>query len=334
MFFGRKGLRFGVIGVGHMGQYHVGVLISLPYVKLEGIYDVNEGRAFEIAKRYNVKAFKTLSRLFESVDAVIIAVPTSKHYEVAIEALDRGKHVLIEKPMTDDIEKGRELVRLAKKKKLVFQVGHVERFNGAVLELYKIIKNPIMMESRRLGPYTGRINDVGVVLDLMIHDIDIILNIVKQEIKDVRSTGVSVHSKFEDIANVQMIFSDGCFASITSSRVSQIKLRTLAITQPDLYAFLDYSNQDIHIHRQASTAFLLTKDEIRYRQEFFVEHLYVHKENPLRLEHEHFINCIIGKEKPLVYLENDLKTLDITLDITRSIMRDMNVHPDAKEVII
>ena len=318
-----KKLKLGLIGVGHMGQYHLNILSNMENIEFVGISDKNSERLEELSEKYEVAGFDDFRKLAKKCDAVCIATPTKTHYEVAIECLNMGKHILLEKPMTTSIEEAKELVETAKKKDLILQIGHVERFNGAVQQLKKIIVSPFYMETKRTGPFNPRISDVGVVLDLMIHDLDIILNLIDEEVIGISAFGKSVFSNFEDIASAQIQFQSGAFANIIASRASQKKIRTLTIMQKESYIFLDYATQDIEIHRQASTAYLLTPEEIRYSQESFVEHLFIHKENSLKLEDLHFINTILGKEEPFVSNEKDLQTLEVTLQIEKLIKETM-----------
>ncbi|MDY6932644.1 MAG: Gfo/Idh/MocA family oxidoreductase [Spirochaetota bacterium] len=309
-------LRVGIIGVGHMGQYHVTVANTLKgQFILSGIYDTNAERAREISQKYETKNYDNIMDMMNDVDSVIIAVPTYLHYKYASLALDNDVHVLVEKPVTENVEQAKELANNAKRKGLIFQAGHVERFNGAVQELYKIVTNPLIIESRRLTPFTERIRDVGVVLDLMIHDIDIVMNIVNSPLVSVKATGGSVFTAFEDYATALLQFENGCVATVTASRVTQRKVRTLAVSQEKSYIFLDYATQDIHIHRQSSQAYLLTKEEIKYSQESFVEELFVHKENPLKQELEHFYDSIKKNVNPINSNEDDIKILELALEI-------------------
>ncbi len=319
-----KKLRLGIIGIGHMGQYHVNVANSLKgKFVLSGIFDINAERAIEISEKYQTKYYEKVEHLIDNIDAVIIAVPTYLHYKYAYMALKKNVHVLVEKPVTENIEQARELTSIAKRKSLVFQIGHVERFNGAVQELHKIVTNPLIIESRRLVPFTERIKDVGVVLDLMIHDIDIVMNIVNAPVLSVQAAGGAVFTEFEDYATATLQFQNGCVATVTASRVTQRKIRTLSISQEKSYIFLDYATQDIHIHRQASQAYLLTKEEIKYSQESFVEELFVHKENPLKQEHEHYYNCIINNISPLDANNSDIRILEIALEIESKVRGDI-----------
>ncbi|MEK6793675.1 MAG: Gfo/Idh/MocA family oxidoreductase [Spirochaetota bacterium] len=308
-------LRIGVIGVGHMGTYHVNVIRQISSVELAGVYDANTAHAAATAARYETNSYPSVDELFSNADAVIVAVPTEYHHQVSLAALSRGLHVLVEKPMTRTVEEARELVAEAAKRSLILQVGHVERFNGAVQELRRIITKPRLIEAHRLGPNTGRIRDVGVVLDLMIHDIDIVLNLVDRSPKRVSASGVKVLGAHEDVASVVIDF-DGCIASITASRITQEKLRTLSISEDNAYFLLNYTTQEMEIHRQASSESKVSvREGIHYRQESTIERVFIHRDNQLKLEIEHFIACIRGECKPLVNVENDVRTLEITRDI-------------------
>lgn len=302
-----------------MGQYHVNVAKMLIDVELVGIYDQDPDRAASIAEKYKTDAFSELDKLLSQVDAVIVAVPTFLHHEIAKKALSNGKHVLVEKPISETLDQAKELVSIAQEKGLVLLVGHVERFNGAVLELGKIAEHPLLIESRRMSPYNPRIKDVGVVLDMMIHDIDIVLNLVKSNVTKLCAVGTKVVSNHEDIANVLLHFENGCTANIMASRYTQAKIRTLNISQKDVFINLDFSDQEIELHRQASSDIMLLTGEIKYRQESIVEKIYVHKDNPLKLEHEHFVKCIRKETEPIVHGESDIRTLEIAHKILEEI---------------
>ncbi len=319
-----KPLKIGIIGVGHMGQYHLNIASSIPEIEIIGIADIDEEKLNSLSLKFGVDTFLDYKKLIKKCDGVCIATPTDTHYEIALTSLSAGKHVLLEKPMTLSLKEAEELINIAKKKKRILQVGHVERFNGAVQQLKNIILNPIYIISRRIGPFVERSANISVVLDLMIHDIDIILNLINDRIVDFDAFGAKVFSDKEDVAEAILLFQCGCIASITASRVSQKKARTLEIMQKDSFVMLDYTTQDIQIYRRASSAYLLTPEEIRYSQESFVEHLFVHKENPLKFEWMHFINCIRGIEQPFVSNEQDLETLRISLEIIKKIESKRN----------
>jgi len=305
-----------------MGQYHVLALAELWGVDLVGVVDTDFERARRVAAPYGVRAFRDHRELAGEVDFATVAVPTERHFDVARELLEAGAHVLVEKPMTSTLEEAKELFRVARQRKRVLHVGHVERFNGAVQELRKIVERPILIESRRLGPFVPRVQSDSVVMDLMIHDIDIVLGLVDSEPRKMTAVGASVHSSVTDVATVQIVFDSGAMATITASRATEEKIRTLAITQPEAYIVLDYGTQDIQIHRRADQEYTLNRESIRYRQASFVEHLLVHKDNPLKLEIRHLIGAVRSAQASgqieLPEAE-DLRSLAVALEIERMI---------------
>src|SRR4029453_4183204 len=280
---GEPKIRGAVVGAGHMGQYHILALAEIWNVELAGVVDVDFDRAQRVAAPYGARAFRDHRELAGLIDFATVAVPTEQHFAVARDLIEGGVHVLVEKPMTSTLEEAKELFRLARQQNRVLHVGHVERFNGAGRGRRKMVGRPIPIESRRLGPFVPRVQNDSVVMDLMIHDIDIVLNLVDGEPRKVTAVGSSVHSPATDVATVQIVFDSGAMATITASRATEEKIRTLAITQPDAYILLDYSHQDIEIHRRAAQEYTLNRESIRYRQASFVEHLLIHKDNPLKL---------------------------------------------------
>jgi len=315
-------VRAGVVGVGHMGRYHVGVYSELFNVELAGVVDQDLQRAREVAGQYGTTAYRDAADLIGRVDVVSIAVPTLQHYDVARQFLEAGVHVLLEKPITNTLQEAQELFRIAQERGVVLHVGHVERFNGAVQELKKIVANPIFIECHRLGPFEPRIRDDGVVLDLMIHDIDIVLNLVGSPVASMHVVGSSVMGRREDLANVQMKFANGCLASITASRVTQNKVRAMAITQPDAYIFLNFTDQDIRVYRQASSEHVLSRTELRYKQESLIERIFVHRDNPLKSEIKHLLDCATNSAPRAVSVDEELYSLQIALDILAQLARD------------
>jgi predicted dehydrogenase len=314
-------IKVGVIGSGHMGQYHVNVLSTMPCVELTGILDTDMEKASVISTKYNIKSFENMENFLKNIDACIVSTPTVTHFEIAKKALKAGKHVLIEKPIAESVKNAEELVELADKEGLVLQVGHLERFNGAVAELRNnIIQKPYLIEARRLSPKMNRIKDVGVVLDIMIHDIDIALSLVHdQKVKKVHASGSKVFTEYEDVAAALIEFDGGCIADLKASRVTDDKIRTLSVSQEGSYVFLDYSTQDIRIHRQPSSEYMVNNVEIKYSQESLIERVFIHKDNPLKLELEHFADCIRDKAKPYVTGEMDIMTLKVAMEICREI---------------
>jgi predicted dehydrogenase len=313
-------LRAGVIGAGHMGQYHILVYAELWDVDLVGLVDVDASKAARLAAQYDTQGYTDYRELFGKVDVVSIAVPTPLHFEVARACMEAGIHVLVEKPLTPSLEEARDLFAIARRKGVVLHIGHVERFNGAVQELRKIVVNPVLVESRRLGPFVPRVQHDTVIMDLMIHDVDIVLGLVDAEIREITAIGTRVHSARPDVANVQIVFENGTLANITASRATEQKIRSLAITQPDAYIFLNYTDQDIQIHRRAASEYVLNRESIRYKQESFVEHLFVHKENPLKLEILHLLNAVRETQRTgrVDHSEHeDVRSLAVALAIER-----------------
>jgi predicted dehydrogenase len=310
-----SGCKVGVVGVGRMGEYHVGVLSEMREAELVGVVDSSEERAKTISERYNVPCFRDYKELFDKTDAVVIAVPTSLHYSIGKEFLQAGVHTLLEKPCTDDLAQARELFGLAEKKNLTLHIGHIERFNGAVQELFKIVEDPIYVECRRMSPFASRMKDDGVVLDVMIHDIDIVLNLIKSDVVNVNVIGSSVFSGRDDLVNAQIEFENGCVANILASRASQNKVRTLEVTQKDLSVLLDYTEQEIFVHRQTSSEHQISKETLRYKQESLVERIFVHKDNPLKLELRHFLDCASNGSPRKVAVETEVNSLKIALQI-------------------
>ena len=317
-------VKIGIVGVGKMGTYHANVLSVLNKdVKFVGVYDINKSRAEAIANRYDISYFESMDDLLRNVDAVCIAVPTKYHFEVAKETLKANKHTLLEKPIARSVDEARELVRIAEERGLVFQVGHVERFKGAVTELRKIVNDPYLIEARRLSPWVDKDWDTGVVLDLMIHDIDIVLSLIKSDVSHIDAVGKKVKSKYEDVASAVLQFENGAIASITSSRLSETRVRAMAISQDKAFIYLNFETQDINIYRGASASFFVSKKEITYKHETIVERVLVQKENALKEELMHFIECIKGITTPIVTGEDDVKTLSVTIDIIKSINKKM-----------
>ena len=307
--------KIGVVGVGKMGEYHVGVLSDMPEAELVGIVDGDQKRAKIVSERYKTSNYKNYKDLFKKVDAVVVAVPTSMHYSIGKEFIEAGIHTLLEKPCTDDLRQAEELFDIAAKKNITLHIGHVERFNGAVQELFKIVKDPIYIECRRMSPFSTRIKDDGVVLDVMIHDIDIVLNLVESDVAKINVIGNSVFSKRDDLINAQIEFENGCIANLLASRVSQNKVRTLEVTQKESSILLDYTEQEIFIHRQSSSESQLSPGSLRYRQESLVERIFVHKDNPLKLELKHFIDCVANGSQRKLTVKKELNSLNIALQI-------------------
>jgi predicted dehydrogenase len=303
-------VRVGVIGVGHLGEYHVQKYAALKDVDLVGVVDTDRERASDIARRYNTRAYATQQEILELVDGVSLAVPTEGHFHIARDVLARGIHLLVEKPITYSLSHADELIGLAKEKHLVLQVGHVERFNPAVIKMESQLNRPIFIESNRLNLFTNRGIDVDVVLDLMIHDLDIILHAVHSEIREVHAVGLSVITDKTDIANVRIIFCNGTVANLTASRVSNKTLRKIRIFQTDSYVSVDCAKREISITRHNGHM----KDPERFSQ-ITSSKLKYPDSDPLADQIASFVNAIIHKSEPVVTGVDGRRALKVALGI-------------------
>jgi len=280
-------LRVGVVGVGHLGSIHAKIYKKIGTCSLVGVCDIDKTKLDTASQELNVPGFADYNELFDKVDAVSIAAPTRLHYKIAADFLNHKIHALVEKPFTATLKEADSLIRLARQNKLILQVGHIERFNSAFSATHKIIKHPKFIECHRLSPFPHRSLDVGVVLDIMIHDIDIILGLVSSKIKKIESVGVNVLTKFEDIANARITFKNGCVANLTASRVSDEVMRKIRIFQEDTYISLDYKNAAASVYRKSGLS--ITKEDLP-----------IEKEQPLQKELQSFIDCVITHKEPLV----------------------------------
>ena len=308
-------LKIGLIGLGKMGKYHLNLYSDIRNVELAGVCDVNEKIVSELSAKMKVPGFNDYHELIPLVDAVTIAAPTKFHYEIAKDCLLAGKHVLVEKPVTTDYDEAKELFDIAVSKGLVFHIGHVERFNSAVQELKNIVESPRYIEAKRLGQFNPNFCSDSIVLDLMIHDIDIVINLVGTNVVAIQAMGCPVYSKLADFATVNLAFQNNVIARLYVSRVSQMKERVMSIHEDNALIMLDFTNQDINIYRQGQTQQILGDRELHYKNEFVQERLFVYKDNPLKLEIMHFIDCIEGKKSRNVTIEHDLHSLSVALKI-------------------
>jgi len=281
-------IRVGVVGVGHLGTIHAKIYHALKAkCLLTAVCDTDADRLKQITQELSVPGFPDYGELFGKIDAVSISVPTRLHHAIAAEFLRHGIHALVEKPFTVNLKEADELIALAKKYDLILQVGHIERFNSAFEATRKLIKLPKFIECHRLSPFPHRSLDVGAVLDIMIHDIDIILGLMTSEIKKIEAVGVNVLTQFEDIANARITFTDGCVANLTASRVSDETVRKIRIFQEDTYISLDYKEAKACIYKKEGLA--ISKQDLP-----------IEKEQPLQKELAAFIECIVGHTQPLV----------------------------------
>jgi predicted dehydrogenase len=311
-------IRAGVIGVGHLGQHHARLYTSLPGSQLIGVVDQSIERAQVVAARHGARVFRTADELLPQVDVVSIAVPTSGHYAVAQACLNAGKHVLVEKPIAITLEEAQELVQLAKQRGCCLQVGHSERFNPIMALMRPFIGQPVFIECHRLSSFSERGIDVDVVLDLMIHDLDLVLSLNPGPVEEVRAAGVAVLSSSIDIANARIQFQSGCVANLTSSRVSTNKMRRLRLFQRDNYLSIDFQTRQGMICRRNAKA--------GERPAVEVEQFQGGDEEPLKLQLESFLHAAGTGTRPVVSGEDGAAAVDIAHQVLRAIAAFASRH--------
>ncbi len=313
-------IRIGVIGVGNMGQHHTRILSLLKDVELVGVSDLNLERGLDTAGKYRVRFFENYLDLLPHVDAVCLAVPTLLHYRVGLDCLQAGIHTLIEKPIAASILEAESLVNAAAQSNCILQVGHIERFNPAFQELSKVLKTEqlLALEAHRMSPYSQRANDVSVVLDLMIHDIDLILEIVDAPVVKVTASGSRVsQSGSLDYVTATLGFLNGIVATITASKVTHRKIRRLAAHCKQSLTEADFLNNEILIHRQTTGNYVTDYGQVLYRQDSLIEKVHTSNIEPLHAELEHFVHCVRGGNEPSVGGEQALKALRLASAIER-----------------
>ena len=315
-----KKIRVGVIGVGYLGKYHAEKYCRMNNVQLVGVVDTDRSRAEDVAAAFGVRALTDCRDLFGSVDAVSIVVPTEAHYSVGAEFLKRDVDVLIEKPITTNLEQADELIQIAESRGRILQVGHLERFNPAVIALKDIVRNPMFIESHRLSIFKDRSTDISVVLDLMIHDIDIIMNVVMSEIKSIHAAGAPVVCQHADIANARLEFESGCVANVTASRISIKNQRKIRLFQKDAYISVDFANREITLICQDEKQSNGLIPGMVIRQRSFSE------ADVLEAELVSFIGAVSTREAPEVSGHAGRKALEVALNIMDQINVKIKQH--------
>src|ERR1044071_6175447 len=301
-----KKLRVGVVGVGHIGGNHARLYAEIPAAEFTAIHDVDLARANTISRKHRVTAAKSLADFIELVDAASVATPTNTHHEITRALLQRGKHVLVEKPITDNATDATELAELAAQNGLILQVGHVERFNPILSALEARLTHPRFIEAHRLSPYPNRSTDIGVILDLMIHDLEVILHLVRSPVENIDAVGIPVLSKSEDIANARIRFENGCVANVTSSRISPERMRKIRVFQEDAYLSLDYEKQAGEIYRLENGK--ITRDKVA-----------IEREEPLKQQLVSFIECASTGRQPKVSGFQPPAALELAVESTKRI---------------
>jgi predicted dehydrogenase len=331
-----KRIKAAVVGVGHLGRHHARIYAELPGVQLVAVADTNRKRAEGIAQAHGCEPCDDYRKLIGRVDLVSVAAPTELHYEISRAFLEAGVPVLVEKPITKTVEEGEKLVAIARKKGAALQVGHVERFNPAVMAVQQLIKPPKFIESHRLSPYTFRSRDIGVVMDLMIHDIDIIMHLAQSELVNVEALGFGIISKSEDIANARLTFASGCVANVTASRISNKAMRKIRLFSGDSYVSLDYGTREAFIYRPTEKIlsgefdveeFLKTVDltqvkeleDIVFKDLVHIEKLQMDEQEPLKAELQSFVNAVKNGTEPVVTGEHGVRAMKAAVMITEKI---------------
>ncbi|MFC1498803.1 Gfo/Idh/MocA family oxidoreductase [Verrucomicrobiota bacterium] len=306
-------LKTGVFGVGSLGQHHARIYSELASAELVGVYDINSGRASKIAKKHRTRAFDDIDNLASNIEAASVVVPTDKHYEIFSALAEKNTHMLVEKPIAVSTEQAESMVRIARKKNLILQVGHIERFNPIMQFLEENLEKPRFIEAIRLAEYpparengVPRGTEVSVVLDLMIHDLDIILHLVNSPVNEIRAVGVPVLSSSEDIANVRLSFENGCVANITASRISRERIRKIRVFQEDTYVSLDYMKQAGVLCRKEAAGIKTDKVPIE-------------KGEPLAAELDSFVQCVQQQGQPVVSGRHASDALKLAIDICKEI---------------
>jgi len=319
-------VKTGVIGVGHLGRHHARVYSQVPEAQLVGVHDTDSEKGQKVAMEFDTKYFENLSDLLERIDAVSLVVPTTFHYALAIDILDRGKNLLIEKPITETVKQAEEVLSLAKAKNLILQVGHIERFNPAFKMIENLALEPKFIESHRLAQFDPRGTEVAVILDLMIHDLDLILTLVKSEVKSIEAAGVSVISDSEDIANARLTFQSGCVANITSSRISARPLRKMRLFQKNSYISLDFLQRSVEIYKLMDVGSIPKEEKDKKTlvgniptgevgKTIVYEKPEIKSEDMLTSEIKSFLDAVKNRTHPKVSGEDGKRALKLALEI-------------------
>ncbi len=316
-------LKIGVFGVGHLGKFHLNNWKEINGVETVGFYDPDDDMAKTVLEKYQLPRFVDANALLEACDAIDVVAPTNFHFELCEKAIKKGKHVFVEKPLAHTMEEARLLVNLVKESGIKFQVGHVERFNPAFLSLKNMQLNPMFIEVHRLAQFNPRGTEVSVILDLMIHDIDIILSIVKSDVKSISASGVNVLTETPDIANVRIEFDNGCVANLTSSRISMKQMRKMRLFQKDSYIGIDFLNKKTEIIRlkepQDSNVFAFDIHTASGKKTIAVANPVIPEVNAIKEELTEFKNAILNNTKPAVSEIDGLMAMDVAHQILEKI---------------
>jgi predicted dehydrogenase len=318
-------LKVGVFGVGHLGKFHLNNWKEIPGVELIGFYDPDDTNANEVTEKYKLKRFEKADDLLDQIDAADIVAPTDHHFILCETAIKKGKHVFVEKPLAQTMDEAHALVKLVKESNVKLQVGHVERFNPAFLAVKDLKLNPMFIEVHRLAQFNPRGTEVSVILDLMIHDIDIILSIVKSDVKTISASGVGVMTETPDIANVRIEFDNGCVANLTSSRISMKKMRKIRIFQKDAYIGIDFLNKKSEIIKlkdeeiDNANVFTFDIETLNGKKSIAISNPQIPEVNAIKKELEEFKNAIVNNTRTIVSELDGLMAMDVAHKILQKI---------------
>lgn len=313
----RHGVRVGVIGVGVMGERHTRVYSALPAVAAVGVYDADAQRARRVAAQYGARSFASLDALIDWADAISIVTPTQSHLDLALRCMQCGVHVLVEKPLAESVAHGAAIVRASQEHGCIVQVGHIERFNPTVTQLRLIpqVEKPLAVTIRRMSPFDPRNTTIDVIFDLMIHDLDLMLDLFGNDIAEMHAYGLSARTSEIDHAMANFSFRNGTLVTIVASRVTEQKVRHIEIVADGSYIEADLLNKRISIHRYTTPTYTTTTEAVTYRQESMIEQIHVPAIEPLALELDHFLHCVRTNSPPLVSAEDGLQALTYATDV-------------------
>ena len=328
-------LKIGVIGAGHLGKFHLSNWAAIDGVQLVGFTDIDDANAEQVTLKYQIPRFSDVENLIDACDALDIVAPTSLHFELCELAIKKGKHVFVEKPLANTMEEAKTLVKLAKEANIKFQVGHVERFNPAFLALKDQVLHPMFIEVHRLAQFNPRGTDVSVILDLMIHDIDIILSLVKSNVNYISANGVAVMSDTPDIANVRIEFDNGCVANLTSSRISMKKMRKMRLFQKDAYIGIDFLEKNTEIIKlkkpEDADAFSFDIETHQGTKTISIENPVIEDGNAIKAELSSFVHSIINNETPVVSEIDGFLAMEVAHQILEKISKSSSMLKESSE---
>ncbi len=322
-------LRVGIFGTGHLGKFHLNNWKTMHDIILAGFFDPDDNTAQEIIDTYGLKRYLNENELLNSCDLVDVVAPTNYHFDICAKAVRKGKHVFVEKPMANTMEEAHQLVQLIQESKIKFQVGHVERFNPAFLAILPLDLNPMFIEVHRLAQFNPRGTEVSVILDLMIHDIDIVLSIVKSDVKNILASGVAVMTDTPDIANVRIEFNNGCVANLTSSRISMKKMRKMRLFQKEAYIGIDFLNKKTEVitlnNTQDKNVFTFDIETSTGKKTISIANPDIPEVNAIQQELQSFVSAIKNNTRPIVNEIDGLRAMEVAHEILQKMKNNISL---------